>query len=188
MKEKSGKLIYKPSVKVVLSSEPVVKKSGRKTKRVVQAEKIQKFKQAVREEAETDLEVRLIPEKGRGLFTLKSLSRGDFVVEYAGDLIDTNEAKMREWAYGKKTGSSFMFYFSCFNEMLCVDATEETLRKGRLVNHSRKCNVQAKPFEVDGVPRIILIANRDIPAGSELTMDYGDRSIKSIKAHPWLAN
>ena len=163
--------------KVSPKSSPVkknVNRVQRKTKTIVNAEKIQKFKQAVRQRAETGLEVRIIKEKGRGLFTSQPLSRGDFVVEYAGDLIDTNDAKMREWAYAKKTGSSFMFYFCYKEKMLCVDATEETLRLGRLVNHSRKCNVQAKPFEVDGVPRIILVANRDITAGSELTMGMRD--------------
>jgi histone-lysine N-methyltransferase SETD8 len=68
-----------------------------------------------------------------------------------------------------------------------VDATSETARKGRLVNHSRNCNLIAKALAVDGVPRLLLIAKNDIDSGSELTLDYGDRSKKSLKAHPWLA-
>lgn len=43
-----------------------------------------------------------------------------------------------------------------------------------------------KTLAVDGVPRLLLVAKFDITADAELTLDYGDRSKKALKAHPWL--
>lgn len=67
-----------------------------------------------------------------------------------------------------------------------VDATRETNRLGRLINHSKCGNCQTKLHDIDGVPHLILIASRDIEAGEELLYDYGDRSRASIEAYPWL--
>ena len=80
-----------------------------------------------------------------------------------------------------------------FREINClinfsIDATTETGRLGRLVNHSRlQPNCCTKVVMVDKVPRLVLIAKTDIEAGTELLYDYGDRSKESLIAHPWLA-
>ena len=69
-----------------------------------------------------------------------------------------------------------------------IDATKETGRLGRLVNHSRVTpNLQTKVIVFRETPRLILIAKRDLKAGEELLYDYGDRSKQSLEAHPWLA-
>jgi histone-lysine N-methyltransferase SETD8 len=69
-----------------------------------------------------------------------------------------------------------------------IDATSETGRLGRLVNHSRLTpNLQTKVLVFNGTPRLILVARRDIEPGEELLYDYGDRSKESLEAHPWLA-
>lgn len=39
---------------------------------------------------------------------------------------------------------------------------------------------------VDGKPRLLFLAKCDIAAGTEIVLDYGDRSGKAVKAHPWL--
>jgi histone-lysine N-methyltransferase SETD8 len=36
-------------------------------------------------------------------------------------------------------------------------------------------------------PHLVLIAKDDLPAGVELTYDYGDRSKEALQHHPWLA-
>lgn len=69
-----------------------------------------------------------------------------------------------------------------------VDATKETDRLGRLINHSRCGNLVTKVVEVKGTPRLILIAKRDIDVDEELCYDYGDRSREALRHHPWLAN
>ena len=40
-----------------------------------------------------------LPEKNRGIVTTKNISQGDFVVEYAGELIDDKTASIRELQY-----------------------------------------------------------------------------------------
>ena len=44
-----------------------------------------------------------------------------------------------------------------------------------------------KIVEVDKIPHLVLIAKDDIPAGCEVTYDYGDRNRESLLNHPWLA-
>lgn len=67
-----------------------------------------------------------------------------------------------------------------------VDATKESDRLGRLINHSKNGNCQTKLHDINGIPHLILVASRDIQEGEELLYDYGDRSKASIEAHPWL--
>lgn len=57
-------------------------------------------------------QVKHIEEKGRGVFAVKRFKKGDFVVEYHGDLLDLTEAKKREAEYSKdpETGC-YMYYF-----------------------------------------------------------------------------
>lgn len=67
-----------------------------------------------------------------------------------------------------------------------MDATLETERLGRLINHSKSGNCQTKLHPIDGSPHLILVASRDIAAEEELLYDYGDRSSAAVSAHPWL--
>lgn len=68
-----------------------------------------------------------------------------------------------------------------------IDATAETGKLGRLVNHSRNGNLVTRTIFVDQEPRLALIAKVDIKKGEELLYDYGDRSKESLEHHPWLA-
>ena len=68
-----------------------------------------------------------------------------------------------------------------------VDATKESGRMGRLVNHSRKqANVVTKMVTLPERPCLCLVAARDIQPGEELQYDYGDHSKAAEEAHPWL--
>ena len=69
-----------------------------------------------------------------------------------------------------------------------VDATAESSRLGRLVNHSRSGNLAPKVIEIEDRPHLLLVARFDILPGKELLYDYGDRSSLSLKYHPWLAS
>ena len=82
----------------------------------------------------------------------------------------------------------YIYYFQHKAKHYCLDATEDSGRYGRLLNHSRvKPNCITKVIEVMNSPRLILVAKQDIAAGKELLFDYGDRSKASLKAHSWLA-
>lgn len=128
--------------------------------------------------------------KGRGIEARKHFNKGDFVVEYAGDLMEGSSlAKQREEQYATDAATGcYMYYFRHGDKQYCIDATSESGRLGRLVNHSRITpNCQTKVVMVRDVPRLILVAKMDIEAGTELLYDYGDRSKESLLAHPWLA-
>ena len=54
------------------------------------------------------------PDKGRGIVATKSFDRGDFVVEYAGDLLDIPAAVAQEAEYAKNPEiGSYMYFFKC---------------------------------------------------------------------------
>ncbi|KRZ95674.1 N-lysine methyltransferase SETD8-A [Trichinella sp. T8] len=68
-----------------------------------------------------------------------------------------------------------------------LDATRESVHKGRLLNHSAKgSNLKSKILEVNNRPHVIFLAKRDIEAGEELLYDYGDRRKNAVEANPWL--
>lgn len=71
--------------------------------------------------------------------------------------------------------------------LFSIDATAETGKLGRLVNHSRNGNLMTKVVMIQKQPHLVLIAKEDLPAGVELTYDYGDRSKEALQHHPWLA-
>ena len=72
-------------------------------------------------------------------------------MEYAGDLITPKEAEVRDEKYSKNTDKygSYMYYFVHKGTKWCIDATIESGKYGRLLNHSRKTpNCTTKILEV----------------------------------------
>ncbi|RUS86866.1 hypothetical protein EGW08_005345 [Elysia chlorotica] len=165
-----------------------VRRSGRQTSSEIEKEKHHQLEQMILSGCQDGLEVKEFECKGRGVVATKDFKKGDFVVEYAGDLIDLDTAKVREEKYAQDPGiGCYMYYFKCGSKQHCVDATAESEKFGRLLNHSSKGgNCCTRSLEVKGVARLILVAKRDINSGEELTYDYGDRSKASIESHPWL--
>ncbi|XP_033329261.1 SET domain containing 8 [Megalopta genalis] len=165
-----------------------VRRSIRKSKKVVLEEKQRDMENKVLCQVEEGLEVRYFAGKGRGVVTTREFTKGEFVVEYIGELISQVEAKKREKIYAQdQTTGCYMYYFQHRNHQHCVDATAETDKLGRLVNHSRNGNLVARVIEVGSTPHLVLTAKENIPSGIEVTYDYGDRSREAIRYHPWLA-
>ena len=75
--------------------------------------------------------------------TTRRLCKGEFVVEYVGELITEKQGVEREESYPEEN-ASFIFHFKHCGKSWCVDATEESGRLGRLINHS-KANVEWEP-------------------------------------------
>lgn len=167
-----------------------VRRSVRKPKTAILEEKQRNLEESVLSGKEDGLKVHNFPGKGRGIVATQLFRRGEFVVEYSGDLIDMAEAREREKLYAadQNTGC-YMYYFQHKNQSYCVDATSESHRLGRLVNHSRQSgNLMPKVIEIKDRPHLLLVARSDILPGEELLYDYGDRSRVSLKYHPWLAS
>uniref|UniRef100_A0A2S2PMK3 [histone H4]-lysine(20) N-methyltransferase n=1 Tax=Schizaphis graminum TaxID=13262 RepID=A0A2S2PMK3_SCHGA len=165
-----------------------IRRSARKTKNIVNEEKQIALEEAIASQNEDGLKITVFPNKGRGIIAGKDFARGEYVVEYSGELICVQEARKREAIYSQDTSTGcYMYYFKYGSTHYCIDATPESSRLGRLVNHSRFGNLVPKVVEVAGLPRIVLIAKSDIKRDEELTYDYGDRSKESLINHPWLA-
>jgi histone-lysine N-methyltransferase SETD8 len=168
-----------------------IRRSERKPKAEIlkqELETIQSYLDTT-DDSSLGIEIANIENKGRGIKAVKSFNKGDFVVEYAGDLIDIGTAKDLEVKYSMDASKGcYMYYFKHRGKQYCIDATAESGRYGRLVNHSRVSpNCMTKVVMVKEVPRLMLVAKQNIDTGEEILYDYGDRSKESLKAHPWLA-
>ncbi|XP_059894521.1 N-lysine methyltransferase KMT5A-A isoform X1 [Gadus macrocephalus] len=164
-----------------------IRRSSRKSKAELKFEEKRHIDDLITNGIEEGMEVQQIEEKGRGVFSTRGFQKGEYVVEYHGDLLLIPDAKRREAEYAQNPATGcYMYYFQYLDKTYCVDATKETGRMGRLLNHSKTGNCQTKLHDINGVPHLILVASRDIDDGEELLYDYGDRSKESIAAHPWL--
>ena len=136
---------------------------------------------------DSGLTVALIPGKGRGVVTTQFFLKNSFVLEYAGKLVDLpTSLHLHYEVYGEEVGS-YIYWFRFKGKQWAIDATEESPRLGRLVNHSHdQFNLLTKVFMVDGQPRLYFVARRDINPGEELTFDYGDTDRRSVDNFPWL--
>ncbi|XP_035382453.1 lysine methyltransferase 5Ab isoform X2 [Electrophorus electricus] len=192
-----------------------IRRSSRKSKAELEYEEQQRIDDLITNNVEDGLKVKYIEGKGRGVFADREFHKGQFVVEYHGDLLKIDDAKKREAQYAQDpTKGCYMYYFRYLNNSYWssvadrlpvlssnlfsfggqaffvppppVDATTETGRLGRLINHRKNGNCQTKVHDINGIPHLILVASRDIKVEEELLYDYGDRSKEAIAAHPWL--
>jgi len=128
----------------------------------------------VKDDRELGLSIKILKEKGRAVFTQREFARGDPVVEYVGDLMDSDQAKAREDGMyaSDDEGGGFFFYFNWKGRKYCLDASDENChRYGRLINHSRlRPNLRPRVLEVLGKPRLVFFATRDIKEVSQDTL------------------
>ncbi|VDK89083.1 unnamed protein product [Onchocerca ochengi] len=167
------------------------RRSNRKTEKQLEQEERDAMENAILTGSnEKFLEIFECQEKGRGIRTLRNFQKNEFVVEYKGEIIDMRLARIRERQYAEDDSiGSFMYFFKYQNKQYCVDATDETPYKGRLINHSViKPNLKTKVIELNESKHLILIAKRDIDIGEELLYDYGDRTPCTVAKNPWLLN
>lgn len=166
----------------------VQRRSVRKTKTELEREEQLALEKAILEDREDGMAIKTFDNKGRGIVATRPFARGEFVVEYVGDFIPVAEAKQREQVYATiDNAGCYMYYFKHSDKQYCIDATKETGKLGRLVNHSRNGNLVPKAVIVKNSPHLVFLAKVDIVAGTELTYDYGDRSKVALENHPWLA-
>ncbi|XP_066916801.1 histone-lysine N-methyltransferase set-1-like isoform X2 [Clytia hemisphaerica] len=165
-----------------------VRRSERKPKKQKEREARVAVEERILNADESHLEIRVIEGKGRGVFSKNPLKRGDLVCEYAGNLISYDDARELEKQYAENPEiGCYMYYFVYEEKKYCVDATHESGRLGRLLNHSKtSANVNTRLFPIKGKPYLILVASQDIAPEEELLYDYGDRSKTAIQSHPWL--
>lgn len=107
--------------------------------------------------------------RGWGLKVDQDLSVGDFVVEYIGEVLDTNMCRDRLNRYHENNVVNY--YMLTLDAGLVIDASQKS-NHARFMNHSCDPNCESQKWTVRGEPRIGLFACVDIKAGTELTFDY----------------
>lgn len=111
--------------------------------------------------------------KGYGLFTDICIEKGQFVCEYAGEIIDLTEAERR-------SNLDHENYIFVINEHFSGNVTTTVIDStiigniGRYINHSCEPNCMIIPVRVDSlIPRLAIFAIKDIQCNEEITYHYG---------------
>lgn len=150
-------------------------------------EKIAHLQSKILKKDEEGLRIEYFVDKGRGIIATREFSRNEFVIEYAGHLVDHKTAMTLEDVYSQDAQNGcYMFYFEFGGKRYCIDATAESPRMGRLINHSLQGNLKPIVVDLNLTPHIVFIAASHIFIGDEVTYDYGDRRRSSISHFPWL--
>lgn len=128
--------------------------------------------------------------KGWGLHAAEALSCGQFVCEYAGEFLTTEEARRRHKVYdelvsgGKLCPALIVIREHLPSGKACLRVNIDATRVGnvaRFINHS--CdggNLHPVLVRSSGLllPRLCFFAARDIVEGEELTFSYGDARVR----------
>lgn len=125
--------------------------------------------------------------KGLGLRAGQRISRGSFICEYAGEVIDLEEAKKRQSKLMTSGEMNFVFVLRehVENNLLSVTCVDPSLvgNIGRYINHSCQPNSAIVPVRVNNtIPWLCVFAIRDIESGEEICYDYsGQNSSESYE-------
>ncbi len=125
--------------------------------------------------------------KGLGLTTTTKILKGQFVCEYAGEIITNGEATARlARKSSEKSSKNYIFLVnevvpspegSSSVEIRTVIDAEKFGNVGRYVNHSCEPNLEKYVVRTtDVVPHLSFFAKRDILPGEELTVSYAGLS------------
>lgn len=105
--------------------------------------------------------------KGWGIVAAENIPGGSFIIEYVGEVIDSEELERRLDLYSNSK------HFYCLT--LANGETIDACYKGnlsRFINHSCEPNCATQKWQVMGEIRVGIFAKRDISKGEELTFDY----------------
>ncbi|KIY73930.1 SET domain-containing protein [Cylindrobasidium torrendii FP15055 ss-10] len=108
---------------------------------------------------------------GRGVFALCDMKKDEYIIEYIGELIRDTTLEGRE-VLATHRGRNYLFQL---NKEYTIDATFVG-NEARYINHApgRTANCFARILLVNGEHRIGFWASRDIKAGEEVLLDYGE--------------
>ncbi|CAG8587160.1 15007_t:CDS:2, partial [Acaulospora morrowiae] len=128
--------------------------------------------------------------RGWGVRALQKVHKGEFVCEYAGEIIKTEEAQRRWREMNVKDETiecdTAQNYILCLREHVQdrilrtnIDPTHIG-NVGRYINHSCSPNLWIYLVRINSlIPVAALFANCDIDAGEELTFDYAGGQFQS---------
>lgn len=133
------------------------------------------------------LTVREVADKGLGLFTSAAIRKGQFICEYAGEVIGLREARRKIEANSKLNAMNYVLvvreHVGDRAIVTCIDP-ERFGNVGRYANHSCDPNSSLVPVRVEViVPRLCLFASRMIESGEEVTFDYAGGGLAANSVH-----
>ncbi|KAL9143070.1 hypothetical protein ABFS82_14G211600 [Erythranthe guttata] len=106
---------------------------------------------------------------GMGIVAEEDIRKGEFVIEYVGEVIDDITCEERLWKMKHKGETNF--YLCEINRDMVIDATYKG-NKSRYINHSCCPNTEMQKWMIGGETRIGIFATCDIKKGEHLTYDY----------------
>ncbi|KAL6838956.1 hypothetical protein ACP4OV_031183 [Aristida adscensionis] len=106
---------------------------------------------------------------GYGLVAEDEIKKGEFIIEYVGEVIDDKACEERLWKTRRYGGTNF--YLCEVKSNMVIDATNKG-NMSRYINHSCEPNSEMQKWTVDGETRVGIFALRNIRKGEELTYDY----------------
>lgn len=106
----------------------------------------------------------------RGLFARRDIPAGTRIIEYVGHRVTKKQAERieQERLERKRRGGDGSVYVFDLNKRYDLDGGVPW-NTARLINHS--CEPNCEALNIRG--RVWIVALRDIPAGEELSFDYG---------------
>ncbi|KAL9683990.1 hypothetical protein QQ045_021421 [Rhodiola kirilowii] len=106
---------------------------------------------------------------GWGVEAVESINKGEFIIEYIGEVIDDALCEKRLWDMKHKGTQNF--YMCEIAKDFTIDATFKG-NASRFLNHSCDPNCLLEKWQVDGETRVGIFASRSIKPGEQLTYDY----------------
>ncbi|XP_057967904.1 histone-lysine N-methyltransferase ASHR3 isoform X2 [Malania oleifera] len=106
---------------------------------------------------------------GWGVEAAEFINKGDFIIEYIGEVIDDALCERRLWDMKDKGVQNF--YMCEIRKNFTIDATFKG-NSSRFLNHSCDPNCKLEKWQVDGETRVGVFAARSIEVGEPLTYDY----------------
>uniref|UniRef100_A0A803M903 Uncharacterized protein n=1 Tax=Chenopodium quinoa TaxID=63459 RepID=A0A803M903_CHEQI len=106
---------------------------------------------------------------GWGVEAAEAINKGDFIIEYVGEVIDDLLCTQRLWDMKNKEVKNF--YMCEIRKDFTIDATFKG-NASRFLNHSCDPNCKLEKWQVEGDIRVGAFAARPIKIGEPLTYDY----------------
>lgn len=115
-------------------------------------------------------------DRGYGVEVLQEIFKGNYVIDYAGEVLSAQEALQRMKVKENGQCNYLLTVREIFGEKQVttfIDAAKFG-NVSRFINHSCEPNLILHPVRVNSsVPRLALFARHDIQIGEELSFDYG---------------
>ncbi|EDW69436.1 histone-lysine N-methyltransferase Set2 [Drosophila virilis] len=107
--------------------------------------------------------------KGCGITAELQIPPGEFIMEYVGEVIDSEEFERRQHLYSEDRNRHY--YFMALRGEAIIDATTKG-NISRYINHSCDPNAETQKWTVNGELRIGFFSVKTILPGEEITFDY----------------